>query len=147
MTYDPAVVPEGAKLAATFTPSGDSTTVRLTVSGLLPNRGYGAHAHTNACGTTGKDAGPHFQKVVDPAATPDKPSTDPAYANPKNEIWLDFRTNAQGEGSAETTVPYLFTDRAPGSVVLHVEEATATEPGKAGTAGDRAACLTVEPTS
>ena len=34
-------------------------------------------------------AGPTFQNVVDPV----QPSVDPAYANPENEIWLDFRTD------------------------------------------------------
>jgi Cu-Zn family superoxide dismutase len=37
----------------------------------------------------------------------------------------------------------VFSDRAPASVVIHEAEATATEPGKAGTAGARIACLDV----
>ena len=75
-----------------------ATEVRLDVDGLLPNRGYAAHAHVNACGPTGDVAGPHFQNQVDPAAAPGKPSTDPAYANPQNEIWLDLRTDGDGAG-------------------------------------------------
>ena len=78
------------------------TSVALTVAGLLPNRGYAAHLHTRPCGPTGADAGPHFQNRVDPAATPEQPSTDPAYANPQNEFWLDVRTDAAGAGQTRS---------------------------------------------
>jgi Cu-Zn family superoxide dismutase len=42
-----------------------------------------------------------------------------------------------------TTVPFIFTDRAPGSIVVHEADHTETAPGKAGTAGAGIACLTV----
>ena len=122
---------------------GAATEIRLEVEGLLPNRGYAAHAHVNACGTTGDAAGPHFQNQVDPAAGPGKPSTDPTYANPQNEIWLDLRTDGDGDGEARSEVPFVFTDRAPASVVIHEAEVTGTAPGQAGTAGARLACITV----
>jgi superoxide dismutase, Cu-Zn family len=141
-TYNPAA-PAGALLTVSVQPGDSSTTVALDATGLQPNRGYAAHAHTNPCGPTGAAAGPHFQNRVDPAATPDKPSTDPAYANPTNEIWLDFRTDQSGAGRASTTVPFALTDRAPGSVVVHEAMATATAPGQAGNAGGRSACLTL----
>ncbi|MGM1058336.1 superoxide dismutase family protein [Saccharothrix sp. Mg75] len=141
-TYDPVAAPPGAELELQVAEGEGSTTVRLLVNGLQPDRGYAVHAHTEACGKTGADAGPHFQHDQDPAAAPDKPSTDPAYANPRNEIWLDLTTDAQGAATSETTVPFDFTDRAPASVVLHEKEATATEPGQAGSAGGRVACLT-----
>jgi superoxide dismutase, Cu-Zn family len=142
-TYNPALAPEGTNLAVYSTSDGTSTTVRLEVLGLLPDRGYAAHAHANACGPTGDAAGPHFQNRQDPAAGPGKPSTDPAYANPQNEIWLDLTTDSDGVGEATATVPFTFTDRAPASVIVHEAMATATEPGKAGSAGTRLACLTV----
>ncbi|MDQ3887040.1 MAG: superoxide dismutase family protein [Actinomycetota bacterium] len=137
-TYDQIAAPPGAKLTVISTPTDGGTRVTLRVQGLEPNRVYGAHAHVNPCGETGEAAGPHFQNVQDPVS----PSVDPAFANPKNEIWLDVRTDANGAGSTTTVVPFGFTDRAPGSVVLH-ERATATGPGEAGTAGGRLACLTV----
>ena len=40
-------------------------------------------------------------------------------------------------------VPFALGDRRPASVILHEAEQTATEPGKAGTAGARVACLNV----
>ncbi len=139
ITYDTALVPVGASATVTSTSGGGATKVTLEVSGLAPERQYGAHAHTKACGPTPPDAGPHFQHQKDPVA----PSVDPAYANPQNEIWLDFRTDAQGNGTATSTVSWDVTDAAhPQSVVVHAH-ATATEPGKAGTAGDRAGCVTV----
>ncbi len=142
-TYNPALAPEGAEMSVDVRGEGTTTTVELEVEGLLPDRGYAAHAHTNPCGPTGDLAGPHFQNDVDPAAVPGTPSVDPAYANPRNEIWLDLRTDGEGDGEATAEVPFVFGDRAPASVVLHEAEATATEPGRAGSAGARLACLTV----
>lgn len=148
LTYNPAVAPEGAHLTVTIS-DGDAggTVVALDVEGLLPDRGYAAHAHVNPCGPTGADAGPHFQNTVDPAANPDHPSTDPAYANPENEVWLDLHTDGDGAGHAQTEVPFAFVEnRSPRSLVVHEAEATATDVGHAGTAGGRAACITL-PTS
>lgn len=139
VTYDETLVPVGARGGVTAQSGDDRTTVTLAVEGLTPNRQYGAHAHTDACGATGKDAGPHFQFEQDPV----QPSVDPAFANPENEIWLDFTTDAQGNGTATTTVDRAFPDdRRAASVVVHAMS-TATGPGEAGTAGDRAACITV----
>ena len=142
-TYNPALAPEGAQIEVDSETRGASTEIRLDVDGLLPNRGYAAHAHVNACGPTGDAAGPHFQNQVDPAAAPGKPSTDPAYANPQNEIWLDLRTDGDGDGESRAEVPFVFTGRAPASVIIHEAEATATAPGQAGSAGPRLACITV----
>jgi Cu-Zn family superoxide dismutase len=142
-TYNPALAPEGADLSVDVETAAGTTEVALDVEGLLPNRGYAAHAHVNPCGATGDAAGPHFQNQADPAAAPGKPSTDPAYANPQNEIWLDLRTDGDGAGEATATVPFLFTDRAPASIVIHEAQSTATTPGQAGSAGARIACITV----
>jgi Cu-Zn family superoxide dismutase len=142
-TYNPALAPAGARLKVTMTPSAESTTAELTVSGLLPNRGYAVHAHTNSCNTMPDAAGPHYQDRIDPAATPEVPSTNPEYANPRNEIWLDVRTDAAGSGTSRTTVPFVFTDRGPGSIVVHEATETATGPGQAGQSGARIACLTL----
>jgi superoxide dismutase, Cu-Zn family len=142
-TYNPALAPEGAAVSVDVEPAGASTAVSLDVEGLLPDRGYAAHAHVNPCGATGDVAGPHFQNKADPAAAPGKPSTDPAYANPQNEIWLDLRTDGDGDGEASATVPFTFSGRAPASVVIHEAETTATTPGQAGSAGARLACIDV----
>jgi Cu-Zn family superoxide dismutase len=111
------------------------------VRGLQPDRVYGAHVHTNPCGASPDDAGPHYQREVDPAG----PGVDPHYANAENEIWLDFTTDATGAGSAETTVAWELPDdrRLPGSVVIH-STGTNTGPGVAGTAGARVACITIK---
>lgn len=143
-TYNPALAPEGATMTADVESTAATTSVTLEVEGLLPDRGYAAHVHANPCGPTGDAAGPHFQNNVDPAAGPGKPSTDPAYANPQNEMWLDLRTDGEGNGEATAEVPFGFTDRVPASIILHEAPATATEPGKAGTAGARLACLDVD---
>ncbi len=144
VTYNPALAPTGAAITAIVTPGAEETGAYLTVSGLVPNRSYGVHAHVNPCGPTGDAAGPHFQNRVDPAATPQAPSTNPEYANPDNEFWLDLRTDATGAAMARTTVPFVVTaDRVPRSIVIHEEGQTATGPGQAGDAGGRLACVTL----
>jgi superoxide dismutase, Cu-Zn family len=143
LTYNPAVAPAGARLAVTADATPNATTVALQVTGLLPNRGYAAHVHQLPCGPTGAAAGPHHQHEVDPAAGPEKPSSDPACANARNEIWLDLRTDGSGNGAVQAVVPFALGDRRPASVIVHEAERTATEPGKAGTAGARVACLSV----
>jgi Cu-Zn family superoxide dismutase len=144
ITYNPQLAPVGAAVTAVLTSSSDgTTTAELTVSGLLPNRSYAVHVHTKECGATGEAAGPHYQNQMDPAATPQAPSTNPEYANPRNEIWLDVRTDAAGAGTSRTTVPFAFTNRVPGSIVIHEAMQTSTGPGQAGQAGARIACLTL----
>jgi Cu-Zn family superoxide dismutase len=140
ITYDPALVPVGSRGAVSSETADGSTTVMLAVRGVDPERRYGAHAHAEPCGATGDLAGPHFQNQVDPV----QPSVDPAFANPENEVWLDLTTDESGAGSATATVPWAFEgDRRAQSVIIHAMP-TATAPGEAGTAGARAACITVE---
>ena len=139
ITYKPDLVPAGSTVKVTSRSGGGSSTVTLDVAGLLPNHHYGAHAHAKACGATGADAGPHFQHEKDPVS----PSVDPKFANPQNEIWLDLTTDAQGKATSTSKVAWDFTDAAhPASVVVHANH-TSTEPGKAGVAGDRLACVDV----
>lgn len=140
VSYDPIQVPPGARASVTAVATGSGKTiVILHVFGLVPDSDYGAHAHVNPCGATGAAAGPHFQYVQDPVT----PSTNPAYANPANEIWLDFETNAAGQGLAITVVDWQFpADRSAGSVILHADH-THTGPTDSGTAGPRLGCLTV----
>lgn len=136
-TYDLAQLPVGARIRVGVTyPQSGFTVVTLHVHGAVANREYGAHAHVAPCGAGGADAGGHFQFV--PGGSP----TDPAYANPDNEVWLDFTTDAEGSGSAQTVVPWQPENRRPMSVVIHASH-TSTSPGSAGTAGARLGCLSV----
>ena len=101
VTYNPALVPAGSRghVFSLSAPALGTSTV-LAVHGLVPGHAYGAHAHTKACGATGDVAGPHFQHTPDPVT----PSVDPAYANPRNEIWLDFTADRLGTGVAVSRV-------------------------------------------
>ena len=149
VTYNPALVPEGASILASIMPAGSGytqTTANLSVAGLLPNRAYVVRAHTQACGATAEQAGPPYQDRMDPAATPQGSSTNPQYANPRNEIWLDVRTDSDGSASSGTTVPFTFTNRAPASVVVYDAQTTATAPGQAGQLGAPIACLNLSST-
>lgn len=139
-TYDEAAVPVGSTVTVESEEEGGRTTVTLEASGLAPSRDFGVHVHTQPCGPQPSDAGPHYQNDVDPAATPQSPSTDPAFANPGNEIWLDITTDGNGNAQASTTVDWEFRDGEANSVVLHAER-TKTGPGEAGMAGARLACI------
>jgi Cu-Zn family superoxide dismutase len=136
--YNKTLVPDGAKVLVAENVFDGATTVTLNVRGLVPNRAYGAHAHAMPCGPTGEAAGPHFQHTPDPV----KPSVDPAFANSANEIWLDFKTDAQGDATTASTVPWVFTNAKAASVVIHADP-TQTAAGKAGTAGARVGCVSV----
>lgn len=136
ITYAADEVPIGsrANLLAIMLPNGDYKLV-ASLRGLEPNRDYGAHVHVRPCGPTGADAGPHFQQVEAPEGV----SGDPTYANPDNEVWLDFHTDAAG--NAVTTAFGDWDLRgAAHSFVIH-EHRTKTAPGVAGDAGSRLACL------
>ncbi len=138
VTYDQRLVPVGARVVVAAASASWGSTVILLVAGLVPDRTYGAHVHVRPCGATGAVAGPHYQHVPDPV----QPSVDPAYANPRNEVWLDFTTDANGSGRAISHVDWRFRSGGANSVVIH-ERGTSTGPGEAGMAGARVGCLTV----
>ena len=138
ITYDPTVVPAGATADVVITMTGAGVAVTLTVTGMVPRRAYGAHLHTAPCAAAPEQAGPHYQHSRDPRA----PSVDPSYANPRNEVWLDFTADASGRAKAVATQAWGFGAAVPRSLVIHTRQ-TQTAPGTAGTAGPRAACLTV----
>jgi superoxide dismutase, Cu-Zn family len=143
VTYDPAVVPAGATARLSFTKTAQGVTVRLAVAGMVPRRSYGAHLHTMPCTVMPAAAGPHYQQHPDPAASASAPSVDPSYANPANEVWLDFTADARGAASATSAEDWAFDEaHPPRSLIVHAES-TRTAQGVAGTAGQRVACLTV----
>ena len=130
-----------AQVHAVYNAAGD-TFVTLHLRGMKPGHTYGAHAHVGPCGLGGQDAGPHFQQQRFPQGSS---PTDPAYANPANEIWLDVTTNAAGNGSSLAQQTWQFAPgTGPKSVIIH-EKRTATggQDGAAGTAGTRLACVDV----
>jgi Cu-Zn family superoxide dismutase len=136
ITYDPAVVPPGATAKVTITRTPYGTVVRLAAAGLVPRRAYGAHLHTQPCTGVPDAAGPHYQHR--PGA-----SADPSFANPRNEVWLDFTADSAGSAAAVSDQSWVFDpNRRPRSLVLHTAT-TRTAAGVAGTAGARVACLTL----
>ncbi|WP_017585877.1 superoxide dismutase family protein [Nocardiopsis ganjiahuensis] len=143
ITYDETAVPEGATADVQVRVQGGSTFVQFTGTDLEADRDFGAHVHTQPCGDEPDDAGPHYQDEVDPEAAEGEPSTDPEYANPENEVWLDMTTDDSGNAYVTSTVEWEFREGEAHSLVLH-DEHTATHEGHAGTAGDRLACVTVE---
>ncbi|GHG73637.1 superoxide dismutase family protein [Streptomyces griseocarneus] len=138
VTFDAKAVPSGSRVTVISHPGDDRTRIELRLTGIQANRTFGAHVHTQPCGSTPEASGPHYQNVKDPQ----QPSTDPKYANPRNEVWLDFTTDAHGDAHSSSTVEWRFRPGEARSVVIH-DHATATDPGHAGTAGARLACVNV----
>ncbi|MFD5507205.1 superoxide dismutase family protein [Streptomyces sp. NPDC127051] len=137
VTFDPEAVPVGGRVTVTER-VGDDTHVELRLHGVEANRTFGAHVHQKPCGSKPSDSGPHYQNAVDPV----QPSTNPAYAHPRNEVWLDITTDHHGDGASASTLDWRFRADQARSVVIH-EHATHTGTGTAGTAGARLACVNV----
>ncbi|MCD9193507.1 superoxide dismutase family protein [Streptomyces albireticuli] len=139
VTYDPKSVPPGSRVEVRERTSDRGTWFELRLAGVQAKRTFGAHVHQKPCGTdSATSGGGHYQNVKDPV----QPSVDPAYANARNEAWLDLTTDARGNGRSQTSVRWRVRDGEARSVVVH-ERATDTRPGKAGTAGARLACVNV----
>ena len=143
VTYDPKLVPAGATAQVTMRPAADGVTISLSVTGMVPRRVYGVHLHTDPCGAQPTEAGPHYQHRPDPKAVASPPSVDPEFANSRNEVWLDFVADSLGAGTANSTKPWRLDEiNPPRSLIVHAEQ-TKIDPGVAGTAGPRVACLTL----
>ncbi|MEU1942332.1 superoxide dismutase family protein [Streptomyces sp. NPDC059474] len=119
-------------------PMHKGTFVFISVRGLAADHHFGIHVHTKPCGTKPDSSGPHYQNKKDPK----QPSTNPKYANPHNEVWLDITTKSDGKGWAKSWVKWNFRSGEARSVVIH-KHATDTTSGKAGMAGARVACVNV----
>jgi Cu-Zn family superoxide dismutase len=130
VTYDMKLVPAGARIEVVQRGGHGRMSVSVRVEGLAAGRVYGAHVHQEECGGDPAAAGGHYQHREDPV----RPSKDPAYANPENEVWLDFTTDAHGAGAATARQGWEFRPGGARSVVLH---------GMPGGAGARIACFTV----
>ncbi|WP_354640431.1 superoxide dismutase family protein [Kitasatospora camelliae] len=135
ISYAPDLLPYGSHVRVTLAESPGRTTVGVELTGVAPGTEFPAHVHTGTCGADPAAAGPHYQHWADPV----QPSTDPAYANDRNEVRLTVRTDGSGSGSARSTVVWRFRPGEARSVVLH----TARAAGKHA-AGDRVGCVDVE---
>jgi Cu-Zn family superoxide dismutase len=145
VTHDPALVPAGATARLTSFPVAGGLAIRLSVTGMVPRHMYGAHLHTGPCAAEPDAAGPHYQHSADPDASASPPSANPSYANPRNEVWLDFTADRDGRATVTSVHAEAFDAAAPPrSLVVHAES-TRTAAGSAGSAGARVACLTVSP--
>lgn len=138
VVYDEGLVPSGASAKVTQLNTRQGMEIALSVRGFLEDRSYGARVHTRPCGTQPGDSGPRYQDVQDPRT----PSTDPRYANPDNEVWLDFTTDGYGRGDAVSAHSWRFRPGGARSVVVH-EHPAGDDSARTGDTGRRVACVTV----
>jgi hypothetical protein len=121
--------------ATAWSIGGGMMRLDLKVSGLAPSRTFGAHLHKLPCDMS--MAGGHYQHMPAPStdAGPGGPN-DPAYANPTNEAWLDFTTDASGVGMASAQVPWVPEAAKAKSIVIHNMGTV-----EGGVAGPKLACV------
>jgi Cu/Zn superoxide dismutase len=114
---------QGVSGEATLERADGGTAVSLVARGLEPDIAYVAHLHSAGCDQA-EPGGPHFKFD---AAGGDEPP---------NEIHLEFRSDAKGDGKAEASSDREVPAGEAGSVVLHEAEAehmTASGSGEAET--------------
>lgn len=138
--YSPEI-PAGAtaRVHTAYDSTGD-TRITIRVRGLRPRTGYQIRVHELPCGAKPKAAGRIFENTPNP--DPESP-TDPAYANPANQIWLDVTTDRTGAAVARSRVSWQFSPEwRPGSVIIHRQHVP-NSPRELGITGARLACLGV----
>jgi superoxide dismutase, Cu-Zn family len=126
---NPAMGIQGSAMAVKAGDGG--MTVSLSVSGLVADRGFGSHVHKLECPPP-TSAGGHFQHTPNP----DGGVNDPEFANPMNEVWLDFTTNDAGVGMGSATVNFVPPPGGAKAIIVH-DKLT----GDGGLAGPKLACL------
>jgi hypothetical protein len=117
-------------LARKLSDGGAGMEVQLMVSGLPVDRDFGSHIHKAECDAG--MAGGHFQHV--PA--PDGGASDPAFANPMNEVWLDFKTDGMGKAMSDVNVNFVPPAGGAKAIIVHDRKT-----GDGGVAGAKLACL------
>jgi Cu-Zn family superoxide dismutase len=129
---NPATGIQGTAVAvrATAADGGAGIEVTLMVSGLPNNREFGSHLHKAECDMG--MAGGHYQHM----AAPDGGATDPAFANPDNEVWLDFTTSGTGTATSKATVGFVPAAGLAKAIIVHDRKT-----GDGGVAGPKLACL------
>ncbi|MFE7194227.1 superoxide dismutase family protein [Kitasatospora sp. NPDC057541] len=133
ISHAPDLVPYGSHVRVVTDRSLPGRTVlTVSVTGVAADHVFPVHLHTAACGADPAASGPHYQDAVDPVS----PSTDPAYANDRNELRLTLRTDARGGGTAAAAVAWRPRPGGARSLVLH-----AGDPAGAHGAADRVACV------
>jgi Cu-Zn family superoxide dismutase len=130
-TANPVLAGATARVHAVEGAAG-KTIVTLEVDGLTPDREFGSHVHVGACNVN--KAGGHYQNV---------PGTGEAFANPENEVWLDFETDDAGHGFAQAKVNWEFRSNGANAVIIH-DHSTPEHDPVAGVAGPKLACLDVD---
>ncbi len=131
-TPNPIDNPNASASALAFEVEGE-VRIELAVENFPPERVFGSHLHQRDC--SDEKAGGHYQNVPPPMGSP---ANDPMFANPGNEAWLDFTTDAEGRGAVEVKVQWRPRAGEAKGIIFHH---TATEQG--GGAGARLACLPI----
>ncbi|WP_327676937.1 superoxide dismutase family protein [Kitasatospora sp. NBC_00458] len=124
ISHAPDLVPYGSHVRVVVDRSTPGRTVlTMSLTGVAADREFPVHLHTGPCGADPAASGPHYQDAVDPV----RPSTDPAYANDRNELRLALRTDGRGDGTAAAVVAWQPRAGEARSLVLHAGVPTGAE--------------------
>jgi Cu-Zn family superoxide dismutase len=129
----PNPIPAGARASAVAFDVDGKLRIELAVEGFTPSRVFGSHLHKLACDD--EKAGGHYQNAPFPMGGM---ATDPMFANPDNEAWLDFQTDAAGLGAVELTLDWLPRAGEAKSIIFHHMAS-----GTGGVSGAKLACLPI----
>jgi len=129
----PSPIGRVATAAAEAYQVGDKLRLLLAVRGFPYERTFGSHLHRLECDDT--KAGGHYQHMPFPEGGM---ATDPDYANPTNEAWLDFTTDDRGSADSEVTLDWLPRAGEAKSIIIHDRAS-----GEGGVSGAKLACLPI----
>jgi superoxide dismutase, Cu-Zn family len=127
-----------ASATATAYDLGGRMRIRLRAQGFPPSYAFGSHLHKLPCDDAMK-AGGHYQHNPWQSGPMGTVATDPAYANTKNEAWLDFTTDADGKGGSELLLDWVPRPGEAKAVIIHQMPSQVAPAG--GAAGAKLACL------
>lgn len=114
LTYDMKLVPAGARIEVVRRGGRGRVSVSVRGEGPAAGRACGAHVQQGECGGIRPWWAGTYRRREDPV----QPSTGPAHANPENEVWLGFTTDAHGAGAATARQSWEFRPGEAWSVVL-----------------------------
>ncbi|GAA1565016.1 hypothetical protein GCM10009678_55060 [Actinomadura kijaniata] len=108
-TYDPALVPAGARVKVrSASVRGQRNVTTLWLGGLKPRTHFMAHVHVGRCGVDPLASGGHYQHRVG------------GPVDAENEVWFSVRTDARGNARASAAHNWTYEPgRFPESVVVH----------------------------
>ena len=118
-SYSTALIPDNSVAIVTVEETAEDTTVQLQAQTFAADTTYSARLHEDNCGGDPSDTGAEYQ-------------------GSQGGLAVDFTTDAAGNATASTTVPWTLTDDDAKSLLI-------LGAGQGGAASDPAGCINLVP--